>query len=169
MYGLDSFWWFNIAYLAMAVAFVWLMVVHLRHRLPLIPESWVGKGQLLYIVFLWWMVIGNLQRAIPPFHHQRLITEGVIHINAVICTVLIVLLARYVRMAPGHPVTDYAPLFVRTVWIGLIGLLVSVAAQTGITRLCYGDQQAPHAGRHLRFGPHATATKDKPKTGQPHP
>ena len=28
--------------------------------LAVIPASWPGKGQLLYLGFLWWMVIGCL-------------------------------------------------------------------------------------------------------------
>jgi len=169
MYGLHAFWWFNIGYLALAIAVVWLMVRHLRRPLPLIPTSWLGRGQWLYIVFLWWMVIGNLMRAIPPFNPQRLITEGVIHMNAVLCTLLIVLRAPDSRSAPRSPLTRYTRAIGRAAWIGILGMIVSVAIETGITRLAYGNQRAPHAGLHIRFGPNATVTKTKPKPGQPHP
>src|SRR5262249_21750509 len=82
MYGLSSKTWFEFGYGLLAVVVVALLVRHLYRRLAFIPENWLGKGQLLYLVFLWWMVIGNLMRAIPPFQEVRLITEGVIHVNA---------------------------------------------------------------------------------------
>jgi hypothetical protein len=53
----------------------------------MVPESAVGKTQLLYAVFLWMMVVANFERALPGFAPQRLITEGVIILNATICTV----------------------------------------------------------------------------------
>ena len=77
-----------------ALAVVLLLFRHLRRRLALIPESRLGKAQLLYLVFLWWVVIGNLMRAIPPFQEQRLITEGVIHLVAVLCTLFALLWPR---------------------------------------------------------------------------
>lgn len=168
MYGLHSYWWFSIGYLLALVVFVILAVVHLRRPLAVIPERWLGKGQMLYLAFLWVMVIGNLMRAIPPFHQQRLITEGVIIANAVLCTMLILLLARQPRLAPETSASRYGGLMARTVGIGLFALLVSLAAQTGVARVLYGGQPPPGAGYHARFGPNATA-KGKPKPGQPHP
>ena len=41
--------------------------------------------------FLWWIIVGNLSRTVP-FAEQRLITEGVIHLNACLCTLLALLL-----------------------------------------------------------------------------
>jgi hypothetical protein len=168
LYGLDSFWWFNLAYLVLAIAVVWLLVVNLRRPLAIIPTGWLGKGQLLYIVLLWWMVIGNLMRAIPPFHQQRLITEGVIHFNACLCTLLVILLATKTRPAPPQQDLDHRAGILAATVFGIVGMLVTVAVQTRITSALYGTQKAPHAGLHIRFGPDATVT-DKPKMGQPHP
>jgi len=44
-----------------------------------------------------------------------------------------------------------------------------VLADWGVTRAIYGDQQASHSSKHIRFGPNATATPEKPKPGVPHP
>ena len=77
LYGLASAEaWFDLAYAAVAVAILVPLIRHLRRPLPLIPASWVGKGQLLYVVFLWWMVVGNFDRALVGFAAQRLVTEG---------------------------------------------------------------------------------------------
>jgi hypothetical protein len=168
MYGLHAYWWFSIGYLAALVAFVVLAVIHLRRPLALIPQRWLGKGQMLFLTFLWIMVIGNLMRAIPPFHQQRLITEGVIIASAILTTALILLLSDRVRAAPQKAFDNYGGLLGRTVVVGLIVFFISLGAQTGITWLCYGDDRAPGAGYHVRFGPNATA-KGEPKPGQPHP
>jgi len=44
--------WFELAFLALGLALVWLLVLHLRHGLALVPATWLGKGQLLYLAFL---------------------------------------------------------------------------------------------------------------------
>ncbi len=168
MYGLRAYWWFSIGYLTLLAAFVILAIAHMRRPLAVVPESWLGKGQLLYLAFLWVMVIGNLMRAIPPFKQERLITEGVIIVNAILCTVLILLLARTVRAAPAAGPRRYAGLLGKIVLLGVLGFIVLLGAQTGVARLLYGDEQAPGAGRHIRFGPDATA-KGEPKPGQAHP
>ena len=53
----------------------------------------VGEGTIVHRVLFWWIVLGNLARTVP-FGEQRLITEGVIHINACLCTLLAVFLPR---------------------------------------------------------------------------
>ncbi|MGH9752871.1 MAG: hypothetical protein ACREA2_08800 [Blastocatellia bacterium] len=53
-------------------------------------------------------------------------------------------------------------------WAGCVGM-VSVVADWGIVRAIYGDTFAGFSGKHIRFGPDATATTEKPKEGQPHP
>ena len=79
----------NLAYAALATVFIWLMLRHRRQPPEFIPTGWLGRGQLLYLVFLWWMVIGNFERAVVSFTSQRLITEGVIFLNATVCTLIL--------------------------------------------------------------------------------
>jgi hypothetical protein len=169
LYGLSVASWFDLAYLILGMAIVCLLVAHQRRPLPFIPAAWEGKGQLLYLVFLWWMVIGNFERALVSFAPQRLVTEGVIYLNAVICSVLL-LLGNRRALAPSWQVPmKYGPLIKNTVAIGLITALAGILADWGITRAIYADQFAGHAGLHIRFGPKATATKEKPAPGNPHP
>ncbi|HEX3725012.1 MAG TPA: hypothetical protein VHV08_02165, partial [Pirellulales bacterium] len=75
MWGHSSYFWFNLGYLALAIAIAWPLVAFYRGRqLAVLPASPLGKGQLFFVVFLWWIVIGNLARTVP-FAEQRLITE----------------------------------------------------------------------------------------------
>jgi hypothetical protein len=169
MYGLAAGGWFDLAYLALAVTVTVLLVVQLRRPLPLLSSSWLGRGQFFYLAFLWWMVAGNFARAVVGFAPQRLITEGVIHFNALLCTLLVVLCARKGGVPTPTAAPDFAPFARKTVVIGLLGLLLTSLAHWAITRAVYGDRFAGYGNRHIRFGPEATATKAKPRPGQPHP
>jgi len=169
MYGLSANAWFNLAYVALAGTFIALLVVHRRRPLPLLSASWLARGQLLFLVFLWVMVIGNFERALVSFAPQRLVTEGVIFLNATLCTVGIFLSAPAAERA--FPKTEFAwsRLLPKTIAVGVAVIALSVLADWAVTRAIYGDRQAPHASRHIRFGPDATAITAKPKPGVPHP
>jgi len=170
--GIQAQLWFELAFLLLAAAVIWLLITHTRRALPFIPTNWLGKGQLLYLVFLWWMVAGNFERAVVSFAPQRLVTEGVVFLNAVICTLILSLHARSrdeERTIDQKPSSDFPALIRKTLAVGLIATAVSVVADWGIVRAIYGDTFAGFAGQHIRFGPAATATTEKPKEGQPHP
>ncbi|MBI2432532.1 MAG: hypothetical protein HYV26_06655 [Candidatus Hydrogenedentes bacterium] len=148
--------WFNSVWIALTIAGIYLMVRHLRRPVALLPESWLGRGQLLYLVFLWAMVVANFERALTGFAEQRLITEWVILINAVIVTVLIL-----ARPAPegieisGTGETRYAGRLVSTILLGLLSAAAVLVIMTGIVRGLYGDTFAGHSGQMVRFGPNA--------------
>jgi len=145
-----------------------LMVCHRRLPLPIVPTTWLGKGQLFYVAFLWWVVIGNFERALVSFSPQRLATEGVIYLNAVICTVMILPSAKMKPDSSARLSDSCRHLRIATA-AGIAGMILSVLLDWGIVRAMYGDQFAGYAGLHIRFGPNATATKEKPTAGKPHP
>ena len=88
--------WFNLAWCAISLAFVALLIVHLRRRLAIVPASWLGRGQIVYVLLLWIMVVANFERSLNGFSEQRLLTEWLILINASIATFLAIAL-------PGPP------------------------------------------------------------------
>jgi hypothetical protein len=157
--------WFLAAYLSLAAAFSLLLALHRRRPLPLISGGWLVCAQWLFLIFLWWMVLGNFSRALPAFAPERLVTEGVIFLNAVLCTVLLL------GVSPPPPAMPVAPKrgFRRILAVGCLISLATILAEWGIVRGIYGDRQAGYSARHIRFGPDATATKAKPIPGQPHP
>ena len=167
LYGLSSWAWFNIAYAILAAAVVLLLIRHVRTPLAVIPQSYLGRGQLLCVVFLWWIVIGNVMHAIPPFNDQRLITEGVIHVNAVLCTAFLVLWPRSKELPDRESPTIPARALIGVTLIGLLAFAGTVAVETYGTRAIYGDKFAGYAGKHYRFGPEAKS--GKPEKGKPHP
>ena len=168
LYGLSADTWFNLAYVALTALFGVLVFVHRRRPLALLAASWLGRSQLLFLALLWIMVVGNFERALVAFAPQRLVTEGVIFLNAALCTAGIFVSAP----TSAGPVLvrelNWGRLLPKTMGIGLVAAAMTVAAEWAVVRGIYGNQQAGYAARHIRFGPDATVY-DKPKRGAPHP
>jgi hypothetical protein len=169
LYGLSAGGWFNLAYVALALVFFALLAVHRRRPLPLLSTSWLARGQMLYLAFLWVMVVGNFERALTSFAPQRLITEGVVFLNAALCTIGIFLSAPGADRKLPEAGFNWSRLLPKTFAVGLIAMALSVPADWVVVRAVYGDTQASHASKHIRFGPEATATTEKPKLDVPHP
>ncbi len=157
LYGLPPATWFDLAYAALGVAILVPLVRHLRRPIPVVPTTWVGKGLLLYIVFLWWMVVGNFERALVGFAEQRLVTEGVIQLNACVCTLLVLLGAGSRReVTSDGRIERPADALGRMLLVCSAAAVVAIALDWAIVRAIYGDRFAGHAALHIRFGPHAT-------------
>jgi hypothetical protein len=165
MAGLSAAHWFDLAYLALAVAVLVPLVRHLSRPLPLLSASPLGRGQWLFLAFLWWMVVGNFERAVVGFAPQRLVTEGVIHLNAALGSLLLLL-----SSTPARAETDALPFepavrsrLRKTLAVGLTAAAVSVLVDWGVVRAIYGDRFAGYASRHIRFGPNATTSPERSK------
>ena len=103
------------------------------------------------------MVIGNFERALVGFKDQRLVTEGVIHLNALICIVILLTADRL--LVPGTAVNQREPVparWGRLVAMGAGAALIAVLVDWAIVRGLYGDRFADHARLSIRFGPNAT-------------
>ena len=70
--------------------------------LAIVPPSPMGRGQLLYVVLLWWLVAGNFERIVVAFTAQRLVTEGVIGVVALACTLIVLAWPPPTRADPGR-------------------------------------------------------------------
>jgi hypothetical protein len=159
MWGHSSYFWFCLAYIALAVVIGWLLAAYYRGReIAILPASSLGKGQMFFIVFLWWIIVGNLARTVP-FAEQRLITEGVIHVNACLCTLMALLLPCRDRMAVQETGTNYQALLQKTALAAVVGTALVIVGEFALVRAMWGDTFAGHAGVHKRFGPDATLDK----------
>jgi hypothetical protein len=151
--NLSATTWFNLAWCAMSFACVGLLFTHLRRPLAIVPAKWLGKGQLIYILLLWIMVIADFERSLNGFHESRLVTEWVIIINASIATFLIVALPRSADAVQVHEPTSFLrPSLV----VLLLGIPVALLIMTGYASLqykYYGGVKLSTA--HYRFGPNA--------------
>lgn len=156
MWGVSSTTWFHLAYLALALTVAVPLWAYYRGReLPVLPATRLGKGQLFFIVFLWWIVIGNLSRTVP-FGEIRLTTEGVIHVNACLCTLFALLVPSAARAAGTLAMPNLRQLVKLTALTVAIGAVLVTAGEFALVRGLWGDTFAGHAGKHIRFGPDAT-------------
>ncbi len=163
--------WFDLIYAAAAMAFLVLVREHMQRPLPVVPSSWLGKGQMLYLTLLWVMVIGNFTKAVVAFAPERLVTEVPITLNALLCTLMALLWARSSlqtgeapSLKPAFSETamspDYGPSIRRTAAMGAAIAALSILACWGTVRAIYGNTFAGYAGHHIRFGPHATSNHE---------
>jgi hypothetical protein len=166
IYGLPTETWFHIAYALLALLAAAVLWRDARGPLPLLNLNASGRAGWLMMILLWWMVAGNFERAVVSFAPQRIITEGVIFLNAVLLTAIVLLAPARPAVAPAQ----LLPFNLRRIAISSLLALVLITAigWTG-KRLLFGDAFAGHAAKHVRFGPDATATKAKPQPGKTHP
>jgi len=163
--------WLELFYGVVGFSVLLLAVAHLKHPLPFIPENVLGQGQLFYVIFLWWIVSFNFERALVAFTPQRIITEGVIALNAVVCTCLVAMGAGAVllRQPVSVPGVDLGFRLWATVVIGFAASAVFTLAFWQGKRRWIGDVHVSHASLHIRFGSDRTAIKEKPRVGEAHP
>jgi hypothetical protein len=150
--------WFNLTWLILAVACIIIVVRHYRSPLSIIPQSSLAKGQIIFLIVLWIMIIANFERALTGWHPSRLLTEWVIFINAIIATVLILLLPVNKNIAINNAV-DYRKRY-RKLWIQAVAAIVISSSLFLLTnRMIYRYPEyskLDHKNYHTRFGPDAS-------------
>ncbi|WP_080055487.1 hypothetical protein [Spirosoma aerolatum] len=149
--------WFNLTWLLLLLLLIILIRRHFREPLSVIPVSWLGRGQLLFLVLLWLMVVGNFERALVDWHPQRLLTEWVITVNAIASTLLVLVIPHEQERIAILPPESFQP-FYRQAWlrtvvtIGLSGVFFVLT-----NRLVYPYPAQEESGNamHTRFGTEA--------------
>ncbi|GAB3704646.1 hypothetical protein GCM10027592_36260 [Spirosoma flavus] len=149
--------WFNVTWLLVLVLLIVLIRRHLREPLAIIPASWLGRGQLIYLVLLWLMVIGNFERALVAWHPNRLLTEWVITVNAILSTLLILIVPHERETVSIKEPVSFAPLYQKA-WVQAVGAIAISGVLFVVTnRLIYHypANEKANAMIHTRFGPEA--------------
>jgi hypothetical protein len=156
--------WLDFVFIALGFAIVLLLMLHMRQRIAFIPETWMGKGQLFYLVFLWTLVAINFMLVLPRFTPIRLVTEWFITLNAIACTVLMVY-GCAARSGPDVTIatqSSYGPWIRNAIVFGLLGAAAVSFGGWGVKRAFYGDRFAGVPGVSyqdaIRFGPNNTNT-----------
>ncbi len=160
--------WFNLFYLLATLAFIGLMIAHTRRPLAIVPQSWIGRGQMLYFLLLWAFVLGNFAKALTYFGEGRLLTEGIIQINAVIVTLLMLLLPREGELVRQRDEAKFGRWIVGSAVVGLILFATLPLAERAALRSVYGDARVGHGGINLRFGPNANWKREPLLKGHEH-
>ena len=145
--------WFDLFWLLSTLAMVALFVAHRRRPIALLPSSWIGRGQLLFIAIIWTFVVGNFTRALPSFGAGRMLTEGIIYVNAVLVTVLVLIAPSLSRESTIRENVNWT----RITGIAVCGLLVAVLAAPGLQwwsmRKVYGNAHSGKRGMDFRLWP----------------
>ncbi len=152
---LSAWTWFTLMFLLMTLVTVALLAIHLRRPIAVVPSTWLGKGQLFFLVFLWAIVLGNFEKAVVGFAEQRLATEGTIMVNALIVTFMILALAKPSEAIAVIEPPSYGPMIRKTIALCVALFLLLTASFTLLDRSIYGDKFDGWGGRNLRFGPQA--------------
>jgi hypothetical protein len=156
LYFLTAEGWFNFFYLLIAITAVILLVRQLRKGLPMLSMNWLGRGQLLYLTLLWWMMLGDLGKEITAFGPQRLITEGVIFVNCLLCTLMVFFWTRTKEDFQPSAAPNYRPLLGWSALAGLAILMFSSVLYWRMVRVTWHDTPVDTHNIHIRFGEHAT-------------
>jgi hypothetical protein len=144
--------WFTLMWLALTAGTVWVLARHRRQPVALIPSTWLGKGQLFYLMFLWLIVIANFTKAVVAFHESRIATEGTVMVNALICTVLLLGFARPQDEPREIREANFGLLTRKSVmWLGIF-LVAAMTLYTAGIRALYGDKFVGWGGNNVRFG-----------------
>jgi hypothetical protein len=157
-------WWFNLTWALLVLACILIVVRHYRSPLPIIPRSSLAKGQIIFLIILWIMVVANFERALTGWHPNRLLTEWVIFVNAIIATVLILLLPHDQETVIITEEKNYKPLYKRLWMSAVVTLIVSSMFFLVTNRMIYQYPEynkLDHKTYHTRFGPNAS-WKTKP-------
>jgi len=151
--------WFNFTWFLLVIACVVIVVRHYRSPLAIIPRSSVAKGQLIFLIVLWIMVVANFEMALSKWDPIRMITEWVIFVNAIIATVLVLILPREEETVASIQEENYTPIY-RRLWIKAVAvLLISSVLFLTTNRMIYHYppyEKLNFKQYHTRFGPEAT-------------
>lgn len=115
--------WFNLTWALLVLACIVIVVRHYRSPVPVIPRSSLAKGQIMFLIILWIMVVANFERALTGWTPSRLLTEWVIFVNAILATMLVLLLPREQDIVVIREQSDYSPIY-KKLWVTAIGTLV---------------------------------------------
>ena len=150
--------WFNFTWLLLVIGCIVIVVRHYRSPLAIIPKSSLAKGQLIFLILLWIMVIGNFEMALTAWNPIRMITEWVIFVNALIATVLVLLLPREDETVIIIEEENYKPIY-RRLWIKAVAaLLISSVLFFTTIRMIYQYptyEKLNFKQYQTRFGPEA--------------
>ncbi|AEI49222.1 hypothetical protein [Runella slithyformis] len=156
--------WFNLTWLLLTGMFALVIRRHFQDPLALIPKTWLGKGQLLFLLLLWVMIIGNFERALVGWDPSRLLTEWVITVNAIIATLLVLTLAGEKEPLVTGNLVSFAPLYKKARWMAVGAVALSSVFFLITNRAVYhypAYEKLDKKYYFTRFGPEA-AWRSKP-------
>lgn len=156
--------WFNLTWILLLAMAILIIRRHFKEPLALIPSTWLGKGQLVFLVLLWVMIIGNFERALVGWSPERLLTEWVITFNAIVATLLVLILPHEKETLKIGNTIPFRALYKKT-WFVTLATVVAVSGFFLLTNRAlyqYPSYEKLDTQKYFtRFGPEA-AWRSKP-------
>jgi len=152
--------WFRLSWLLLVSVFIIVIRRHFKTPLSLLSISWLGKGQLIFLILLWLMVVGNFERALVGWGPSRLLTEWVIFVNALLATVLIFLLPVEKEVSSVRQLKDvsFQSLFKKSWQAMVVAIVVFPVLLLFTNRTIYhypSYEKLDKKSYHMRFGKEA--------------
>ena len=152
--------WFDIVFLAGLISFILVLVIHWHRGIAILKTGWIGRGQMLFLVLLWTMVVGNFTRALPTFTSGRIVTEGMIYLNALFASILILAFPTQAMIVKGITTFRIHRLLLTSIGLLIFCATVFPATEWWTTRRIYGDAYYEKRGLDFRLGPNANWKRD---------
>jgi hypothetical protein len=158
--------WTEILFLAFGLLGAWLVRLHLRRPLRLVPNDPLAQAQALYIAFAVALLLAHFTYIIvrAPRELLSLANPFLSAIMIALCLQTIVCIAlmfagseREWHPAPVQAVSARLPGAVRILAAGLAAAMLIVFSGWGLERGLYGTRSA--GSKHVRFGPDNTNTE----------
>ena len=147
-FGLSPEFWFVLAYLFIAIIVLTLIVRLKNNSIPLIPESAEGRGGLLFLLFLWWAVIGDQFGSLIQFNDARLVVEGSFFLSAVLLSAWLVIRPTEPMLQPDT-ISDVVNYKLKRHGVFLfIALVFIMFFYATIAQVSHSE---PFGGSHIRF------------------
>ncbi len=149
LFGLSPHFWFNIGYIILAMLVMIFYQRSQRQQLALIPVSAAGKGQLLFLLILWWAIIGDQFQAFLKFNDAKLIVEGSFYVSAVLLSLWIAVrqVAPFAQPVPAPTEQMKSKIRRVAIWIP-VSLILVMIIPAFFARISHTDSLA---GSHVRF------------------
>ena len=149
--------WLELVYLAYGVILLALAVRHVRQPLPVVPEDWLGRSQLLYLVFLWLVTFMSFAHDLAGMNPVGWLIHWGLAMNALMCTALVMARAAPAPAGIAPAGSPYAGWLRRSAALGVLAAVGSTFGGWALKRGLFGDSHAPHFYMdHIRFGPNNT-------------
>lgn len=148
IFGLSTHFWFDLGYVLLGLLVLTFILRSRREKLVMLPESSAGQGQLLFLLVLWWSIIGDQFSAFLNFNYGKLIVEGSFFISAILISLWLALR----KIGEFTDIKDHeARLKLNTKKVAIaipIILLIVLLLHTTLARLSHSE---PMGGSHIRF------------------
>jgi hypothetical protein len=100
IFGKSPHFWFDAAYLLLGLLVIVFILKARKEKPVILPETSLGQGYLLFLVILWWSIIGDLFLAVFHFNFVRLLVEGSFFMSAILLSTWLALRKHVLVSAP---------------------------------------------------------------------